>query len=237
MLSLSFSEQMDYLPLEKVAAELLKKIQSLKSGEMASTELPGLVDSSRDVYERLVILEFQALEKKTAPVKELKPFKIDTEATENPAVSKEINIQEEVEEKKVLEKKKPVKIAIEEPAETETIVDESVTTKEKETPKTKPVESAEQKPEVESKKTIAEKFENAPIESIAKSITLNEKFQFIRVLCGNNAQNFQILLDKIRESTDEKSALNTFSTLITKPSIEEEIEVYEKFEELIKRRF
>ncbi|MEZ7998989.1 MAG: hypothetical protein QMC39_03390, partial [Flavobacteriales bacterium] len=91
--------------------------------------------------------------------------------------------------------------------------------------------------EVESKKTIAEKFENAPIESIAKSITLNEKFQFIRVLCGNNAQNFEILLDKIRESTDEKSALNTFSTLITKPSIEEEIEVYEKFEELIKRRF
>ena len=50
-------------------------------------------------------------------------------------------------------------------------------------------------------------------------------------------QNFEILLDKIRESTDEKSALNTFSTLITKPSIEEEIEVYEKFEELIKRRF
>ena len=138
MLSLSFSEQMDYLPLEKVAAELLKKIQSLKSGEMASTELSGLVGSSRDVYERLVILEFQALEKKTAPVKELKPFKIDTEATENPAVSKEINIQEEVEEKKVLEKKKPVKIAIEEPAETETIVDEVVTTKEKETPKTKP---------------------------------------------------------------------------------------------------
>ncbi len=43
MLSLSCPEQMDYLPLEKVAAELLKKIQSLKSGEMASTELSGLI--------------------------------------------------------------------------------------------------------------------------------------------------------------------------------------------------
>jgi len=237
VLSLSFSEQMDYLPLEKVAAELLKKIQTLKSGEMASTELSGLVDSSRDVYERLVILEFQALEKKTAPAKELKPFKIDTETTEKPAVSEEINIQEEVEEKKALEKKKQVKITTEEPEETEAPVEKVVTAEEKVVPKAKPVERAEPKPEVESKETIAEKFENAPIESIAKSITLNEKFQFIRVLCGNNSQNFEILLGKIRESADEKSALNTFSTLITKPSIEEEIEVYEKFEELIKRRF
>ena len=233
---MSFSEQMDYLPLEKVAAELLKKIQTLKSGEMASTELSGLVGSARDVYERLVVLEFQALEKQTAPVKEPKPFKIDTESSEKPAVSKEINTQE-VEEKKAPEKKKPVKITTEEPEGTEAPVEKVVAAEEKEAPKAKPVERAEPKPEVESKKTIAEKFENAPIESIAKSITLNEKFQFIRVLCGNNSQNFQILLDKIRESADEKSALNTFSTLITKPSIEEEIEVYEKFEELIKRRF
>jgi hypothetical protein len=224
---------MDYLPLEKVAAELLKKIQTLKSGEMASTEISGLVDSSRDVYERLVVLEFQALEKKIAPVQELKPFKIDTEARERPAAEKEINIQEAEEERKELEKKKPIKITIEEP---EASVEKVVPAKEKEASKAKPVESAEEKPELESKETIAEKFENAPIESIAQSITLNEKFQFIRVLCGNNAQNFQILLDKIRESKDEKSALNIFSTLITKPSIEEEIEVYEKFEELIKRR-
>ncbi len=233
MLSLYFLEQMDYLPLEKVAAELLKKIQTLKSGEMASTELSSLIDSSRDVYERLVVLEFQYLEKKPAPVQELKPFKIETEARERPVAETGINIQEELEEREELEKKKPIKITIE---GSEASVEKGVPAKEKKASKAKPVESAEEKPELESKETIAEKFENAPIKSIAQSITLNEKFQFIRVLCGNNAQNFQILLDKIRESKDEKSALNIFSTLITKPSVEEEIEVYEKFEELIKRR-
>lgn len=219
-------EQMDYLPLENLAANLLKKIQTLKSGDMAAKELTDLVSSSRDVYERLVILEFQALEKKTAPAEKAESFKIDTETVSKTTEDASISVQEKEQEGEII---KPIKIITEKPTTIEPAVKEGVVIKQN--------EPLKPESESDSRESVAEKFENAPIENIAKSISLNEKFQFIRVLCGNNAQNFQTLLDKIGESTDEKEALNIFSSLISKPSIEEDLEIYEKFEELIKRRF
>lgn len=219
-------EQMDYLPLENLAADLLKKIQTLKSGDMAAKELTDLVSSSRDVYERLVILEFQALEKKTALVEKAESFKIDTETVSKTTEDAPISVQEKEHEGEII---KPIKIITEKPATIEPAVKEGVVIKQN--------EPLKPESESDSRESVAEKFENAPIENIAKSISLNEKFQFIRVLCGNNAQNFQTLLDKIGESTNEKEALNIFSSLISKPSIEEDLEMYEKFEELIKRRF
>ena len=220
---------MDYLPLEKIAEDLLHKIKTLKSGEMSANELGELVSSARDVYERLVILEFQALEKKSFSGENPTPFAIDTDSEAVDILpEKTPEPPEEIVEEIVIEE---IKIESVITASEEEVIEEETP------PLVEAVTTEIEEEESEPIESIAEKFENAPIENISKSISLNEKFQFIRVLCQNNSKSFQSLLDQLNESKSEKEALDTFSNLIPQPAAEEEIEVYDKFKELIKRRF
>ncbi len=227
-----FTRRMDYSPLEKLADELQSKIKNLKSGNMKPDEVSGLVKSAREVYERLVILEFQANEKKEPKSQEIPAFKIETEEPSDKESTLDVEEEEIViESTKDLESSNPeIKIDVPTPKQPEAIEKKEKVPVVAETV----IEVLEKEEESES---LAEKFEHAPIEDIAKSISLNEKFQFIRVLCGNNSQTFNALLERINASGDEASALKTFSSLIPQPEEEDDKDVYEKFQELIKRRF
>lgn len=240
---------MDYTPLEKIAEGLLAKINSLKSGQMKPEEVSDLVESARNVYERLVVLEFQAHEKNNASKKEteLKTFKIETEEPLNQisiidAIEEASTTQEEKENLKSVSNQ--IKIDIPDPVplieekEVEKPIEKVEEVLEEEAAEKEAIvipESTE--PETDESETLAEKFENAPIEDIAKSISLNEKFQFIRVLCGNNSKAFEMLLEQINKCPDEGSALKMFGSSIPLPEAEDDKAVYEKFQELIKRKF
>lgn len=233
---------MDYTPLEKLSASLNERISALKSGKMNPEELSGLVASAREVYERLVVLEYQAFEKSKLAHAELEatPFKIDTSSEPDEALSEPEPVEEKPKEEEEPEITNDVVVSQKEPTVEEPIKIDSV--KAPEAPEVKEEEGSEPlsektkqaEPEAAS---IAEKFEQAPIEDIAKSISLNEKFQFIRVLCHNNAKNFETLLERVNNSTHEEEALKTFATLIPLPENDDDLQVYEKFQELIKRRF
>ncbi|MFK7757987.1 MAG: hypothetical protein AB8B53_13740, partial [Flavobacteriales bacterium] len=83
---------MDYSPLEKLTKQLEEQVTTLKSGQMNPSELHGLVRTAREVYERLVILEFQSLEQAKAPKAPeplVTPFKISTESSEEATLAKE----------------------------------------------------------------------------------------------------------------------------------------------------
>ncbi len=244
---------MDYLPLEKVTEDLLDQVKKLKSGSLTHQELEGLSDQAREVYERLVILAFQAGEKELNSAKEHTPFRIETtpqaedekieesseeqEETvlEEPEQEVEIKVEEEIAED-IKEETSAVQIEIETP-ETQEITEEAEVEKDEKIKQEAQKEEPKTEVATEATESLAEKFEKAPIENISKSISLNEKFQFIRVLCQNNAQKYDALIEKLRGCESENEALNLFAQLIKKPEPEQEALVYEKFEDLIRRRF
>jgi len=282
---------MDYSPLEKLSEELNLKISELKSGNMPAGDISALVSTAREVYERLVILKYQALEKDRNPSTETAqptmPFRIETDAVAHSDV--EINEETEAvseiessEETQVKPDESSVPAVVEEkasdtpPSSSDELAHTAETEEESHSPEvidtneseiteqiSEKVEPAiatpikieasapdviteeqvvtetkteETQPEPESA-SLLEQFENAPIEDIAKSISLNEKFQFIRVLCANNAKGFDALLEHINKCTSEKHALDTFTSSIPEPDADEDKLVYEKFMDLIKRRF
>jgi len=223
---------MDYTPLEKLVGDLQSHVSSLKTGKMNSDEVSELVKAAREVYERLVVLEFQVLEKRknTSIAEEAQPFKIETGGLESqisigePArelVKEELSVSSKLEETPINNE------FVSEETSNDNNTDDSIDgEKEKKTN-----ESGD------GSESIAERFENAPIEDISKSISLNEKFQFIRVLCQNNSKTFENLLEKINSSVNEESALNLLSSSIPEPESDDDKNIYEKFVELIKRRF
>jgi len=199
----------DYTPLEKLTSELNSKVKQLKSGELTPNEVSGLVKSSLEVYNRLIVLEFQMHESSSSTAAENEVIE------EEPALESQEKEEENMPEfdfnmsKEQPKEEAKKEIVKEESASVDALKPVKNTVQE---PKT---EKAPESPEDTIKEdlqggSLAEKFENAPIKDISKAFSLNEKFQFMRVFFNQN---------------------------VNAPDGEEDKEVYESFKELILRRF
>ncbi|GEM_PF-1018645 len=298
---------MNYLPIEKLTEKLSLNIKALKAGELNHTQVNELVKTAQEVYNRMVILEFQMHEKRTV----LEPntesdeesektlftaLEEQAEEAETEMPEFNLNINEEIEEisapethseeaqtptseltiseseigssePKTAEPEPELKSA--DPEIIKPVSQEQTPISEIIEPEPKPVTS-ESEPEIQSpelildslepvtesipeavkeavvemaetsggggSESLAEKFENAPIASISKAYSLNEKFQFMRVLTGNNSEQFNALVEVLDNSSSLTSAITLFENSVPLPEGEDRV-VYDNFRELISRRF
>ncbi len=219
---------MNYEPIEKLTEELSSKVKDLKSGKLSHNEVNELVKTAQEVYNRMVILEFQIYEKGDFSNKESKEILKEEELTddkEEEIVMPEFNLNmtEEV-EIDVNEELENLEI---EPVSEPEVIEEPVLEA--------TADIAENMTEVPLA-TVAERFENAPISDISKGYSLNEKFQFMRVFTGNNSQQFSALVETLNNSSNLNTALQLFENSVSKPE-GEDMAVYDSFKELIIRRF
>jgi hypothetical protein len=186
--------------MQELVNSLTKQLSVLESGHLSSSKLDKMVNNSREIYERLLVIRHKAYEAYGKNGSELKltidaivhdsdsqsividsspkkvePFKLNFAPRQNDLTKNQISLIDSIEEINKQQKESCV---------TKTLHDKLV-----------------DKVEVS---TLAEKMERLPIGDLKKAIGLNQKFLFINELFNKDQDVFESSL----------STLNNFSSVI-----------------------
>jgi hypothetical protein len=251
-------EPVQFKRLKEIASELNHKLEQLQLGLLSREELESLTDSSRDLYERLVVLRFKAYDEEVKPkavetklVEEEKPvvqsfsFKIE-EPRNEVATPNQVSLIDAIEEVS----KSGNTILDEKPATLDTKADNDDQVTEKIIPSevrpvvTSPVANSFKAPESLHEKltrsasaptSLAEKLEHLPISDLKKAITLNQRFQFSKELFKGDNQEYEKAIEKLNTSSRE-DALKHLDSLKSTYSWTDGSVVATDFIDLIERR-
>lgn len=237
--------------MEGLLENLTGAMAQLKEGKLELEALESITKDAQDLYERLVVLRFQAYEKlqeKKSSVSEPSKdfsFRIDAkdEFLENQTslidaieeASKEPSVETQGAEQNEL----APEIKFEDiPAEVEEKVSEPA-------PKEKQAKPEKAEPKVAAKevdkneetedKSLAAKLQKSPIEDLKKAISLNQKFQFISAFFGGNSNTYDAFISEVNDAGDLKKAKKIIQSAIGER--DEEDQVASMFMELVERRY
>lgn len=208
------NESTKYPRLQELSASIQLQMERLKAGELSLEELEIVVNQSRELYERLVVLRYKAFDESVngSPVAAL-----------NQEVTMAMNTVEE--SKPELTNQVSLIDAIAEVTKTEDVVEElplfTMDTTIAETPVANtPVASTlfdlaalPATPSVNEmlartmvqQETVAQHHTHAPIADLKIAITLNQRFQFSRELFKGNNQDYEVAIDLLNTSSREDS--------------------------------
>jgi hypothetical protein len=245
-------DNLKYQTLQEIASDIQKKLDHLLTGDLSRSDLESLTASSRELYERLVVLRYKAYdgEVKVNQAEIIEQSQNVVESTVNSVESEESSIVEEIsfriEETKTEE---PIQISLIDAIEEVTLQEETPTKTEEET-KVVPITTEPSRPAaseqreslhekltrvVTASESLAEKMENNPIPDLKRAITLNQRFQFSRELFKGNNQDYEVAIDKLNSSTRE-DAMQHLANLRSKYAWSDESAVTSDFVELVERR-
>jgi biotin synthase-related radical SAM superfamily protein len=203
------NESTKYPRLQELSASIQLQMERLKAGELSLEELEIVVNQSRELYERLVVLRYKAFDESVNGI---------TVAATNQGVTAAVNTVEE--SKPELTNQVSLIDAIAEVSKTEDVVEElplfTMDTTIAETPVTNTLFDLAALPATPSvnemlartmvqQETVAQHHTNTPIADLKIAITLNQRFQFSRELFKGNNQDYEVAIDLLNTSSREDS--------------------------------
>lgn len=208
------NESTKYPRLQELSASIQLQMERLKAGELSLEELEIVVNQSRELYERLVVLRYKAFDESVngSPI-----------SATNQEVATALNTVEE--SKPELTNQVSLIDAIAEVTKTEDVVEElplfTMDTTIAETPVANtPVANTlfdlaalPATPSVNEmlartmvqQETVAQHHTHTPIADLKIAITLNQRFQFSRELFKGNNQDYEVAIDLLNTSSREDS--------------------------------
>jgi hypothetical protein len=203
------NESTKYPRLQELSASIQLQMERLKAGELSLEELEIVVNQSRELYERLVVLRYKAFDESVNGI---------TVAATNQRVTAAVNTVEE--SKPELTNQVSLIDAIAEVSKTEDVVEElplfTMDTTITEPPVTNTLFDLAALPATPSvnemlartmvqQETVAQHHTNTPIADLKIAITLNQRFQFSRELFKGNNQDYEVAIDLLNTSSREDS--------------------------------
>ena len=233
------NESTKYPRLQELSASIQLQMERLKAGELSLEELEIVVNQSRELYERLVVLRYKAFDESVNGI---------TVAATNQGVTAAVNTVEE--SKPELTNQVSLIDAIAEVSKTEDVVEElplfTMDTTITEPPVTNTLFDLAALPATPSvnemlartmvqQETVAQHHTNTPIADLKIAITLNQRFQFSRELFKGNNQDYEVAIDLLNTSTRDE-AMQYVKSLEVKYSWNEGSTVARDFRSLVDRR-
>ncbi len=236
-----------FIPLQSLAQQLADQLNGLYSGKNKKDSLEQMVNHSRELYERLIVLRHKAYEADVRPenelpineitLEELPVFEIEipetTEETisETPATTFELEAEIEEEESPIDIDTRQVNLMdmIEEVTQSQNSPDPVL---EENTPIISLNDILAQQ---QTQHTILKRLEKAPIDDLKKSITMNQRFQFARELFMGDSEQYEISISELNNASGEK-AMALLDQLKKKFNWDTASIAYIELEELVQRR-
>lgn len=230
----------------KSVPELIQSLNQLATrinkGSVGLEEFETTLRDARELYERLVILRYKAIEDRNlmgAPrqadiFENLPPVAAEPETEELKPSPKQISLIDSIEEIKREKVAPPMEVIEPKP---EPVNPASVTKKPVVTPQ--PIQPSSRAPkEVEIKESVAEKMTHTPIKDLSVSIGLNQKFQFIKELFDADADAYKSAVSKLNAfSGGTEAELFLRNELMATYGWNEEEPLVISFTELVQRRY
>jgi hypothetical protein len=244
-----------FIPLQSLAQQLADQLNGLYSGKNKKDSLEQMVNNSRELYERLIVLRHKAYEQEVQPVQQTTP------EIELPVFTLELedSIESPVEETPTMEPETAFVFEMEEatePAE-ETIQVDDVNEPELDTRQVnlmdmieeviqeKTTPPAEENTPIislneilaqqQTQHTILKALEKAPIEDLKKSITMNQRFQFARELFKGDSEQYELCISELNNASSDK-AFDVLENMKRKWNWDTTSIAYIELEELVQRR-
>jgi hypothetical protein len=244
-----------FIPLQSLAQQLADQLNGLYSGKNKKDSLEQMVNNSRELYERLIVLRHKAYEQEVQPVQQTTP------EIEMPVFTLELedSVESRVEEIPTMEPETTFSFEMEEatkPAEETVQVDEvnepEIDTRqvnlmdmieeviqEKTTPpaeeNTPIISLNEILAQQQTQHTILKALEKAPIEDLKKSITMNQRFQFARELFKGDSEQYELCISELNNASSDK-AFDVLENMKRKWNWDTTSIAYIELEELVQRR-
>ncbi|MEY2938070.1 MAG: hypothetical protein RL062_659 [Bacteroidota bacterium] len=244
-----------FIPLQSLAQQLADQLNGLYSGQNKKDSLEQMVNHSRELYERLIVLRHKAYEVDVRPENNQPTIEPISEITleELPVFEIELpeNIEESSEENSVetFELEVPEEtVEVEEPSPIDSDVRqvnlmdmiEEVTQSQ-----SAPAQEMEENTPIislndilaqqQTQHTILKRLEKAPIDDLKKSITMNQRFQFARELFMGDSEQYEISISDLNNASGEK-AMEILDQLKKKFNWNTASIAYIELEELVQRR-
>lgn len=238
-----------FIPLQSLAQQLADQLNGLYSGKNKKDSLEQMVNNSRELYERLIVLRHKAYEQEVQPTPtesievEMPVFTLDLEESVNdvPAMEPETSIAFEP-EAEAQEEISSIEITPEIEVDTrqvnlmdmieEVIQEKTTPSAEENTPIISLNEILAQQ---QTQHTILKALEKAPIEDLKKSITMNQRFQFARELFKGDSEQYELSISELNNASSEK-AMEIFENMKRKWGWDTTSIAYIELEELVQRR-
>lgn len=247
--------------LEQLSDYISTKINQLNQGQLNSSEIEELTESSQELYERLIVLRHKSYEKYgNANMESVdEPVEVVEEVVETQKVSVEIpeqsveeileeispmmsfDFSEPIEETKV-EKVEPIKeIVSEEVVSTpeievkEPTLDESEQTNLLNDSISKGTSSLNDS--FKSTTSLADRLTNSKIDNLKSAIGINEKFAFITDLFSSSNENYNEAINVLNNCTDGREAKLHLNDLSIQHNWDLDSKTVASFFELIERRY
>lgn len=221
----------NYHSMKDLINTIRENMDRLQEGKMEASELTPLVNNSRELYERLVVLRYKVLE--------------GSSGTQD----KKVNINPVAEEKMEEVTSTPFKLNVSLPKEEKPVKvsqgnifgGENPVTEKKIEKKIEQKETAElslnDKLANAQKVSLAEKLQKKPIADLRTSIGLNQKFLFMNDLFEGENNAYNDAIDKLNNFSSMDDAKNYLLSLGTKYGWDLDHSSVSQFTELVERRY
>jgi hypothetical protein len=236
-----------FIPLQSLAQQLADQLNGLYSGKNKKESLEQMVNNSRELYERLIVLRHKAYEQEVQPIQhesievEMPIFTLNMESQENeiPAMEPETAIAFEIEDEVSAV---PTSLDAETDTDTrqvnlmdmiEEVIQEKTTTPAEES--TPIISLNEILAQQQTQHTILKALEKAPIEDLKKSITMNQRFQFARELFKGDSEQYELSISELNNASGDK-AFEVLENMKRKWGWDTTSIAYIELEELVQRR-
>ena len=216
------------------------QLERLKAGELSLEELEIVVEQSREIYERLVVLRFKACgdaaQSKTEEVSTTTVSGLaQTIGESKPETTNQVSlmdvIAEVTHEKEEVVEEKLLFTFDAHPEETpisNTLFDLAAL------PATQSVNEMLARSIVQQE-TVAQHHTHTPIADLKIAITLNQRFQFSRELFKGNNQDYEVAIERLNTSS-RNEAMQQLQTLESKYEWSTGSAVVRDFRSLVERR-
>lgn len=221
-----------YHSMKDLISAIKQNLDKLQEGKMDATELNPLVNDSRELYERLVVLRFKALESSMGTVKASIAPEVKTEEKREEHISTPFKLN-----LSVPKEEKPIKVS---QGNIFGGDDSSATVKkvEKEIAPKEIVElSLNDKLANAQKTSLAEKLQKKPIADLRSSIGLNQKFLFMNDLFEGENVEYNNAIEQLNNFSSLDDAKNYLLSLGTKYGWDLDHSSVSQFTDLVERRY
>lgn len=226
--------------LSQLADAVRESIALLNAGQLSIDELESLTETSRELYERLIVLRHKSYDETAKGVSETSkqetesfemPFRIDV-----PTPSNQVTLLDVIEEIESKEPENSQDVLPQPEIFIPPVQDSSGSSDLNHLLGQSRTESLHDRlSKTVSTGSLAQKLEHSPITDLKRAITLNQRFQFSRELFKGDNQEYEVAIDKLNGNSREE-AFRHLDTLKSKYNWNNEAQVTQDFLELIERR-
>ena len=216
-------KEINYKKLEDLIKSLEKGLKRLKKGKISTDEMNLLLEDSRNLHERIAVLQYLSFKSPTSKekatshknnakkTKDLNKEKVDIEE------KNQINLLDAIDQEE--EKQEDVfgELQFDIPKENKTSINDAFSN---------------------SESSLADTFGKKPIESLTNSIGINEKFSYTNNLFNGSAEDFNEQINFLNEQNSLTIAMDyVHETLVQKYNWNTKSKQVKKFIDLIERRY